>query len=187
MAIERVSASILKLLRDEYRRRGHNVQVTGFELISTEGIRAQTLNQVITLFLYRVEIDPAGRHTTIPGSTALEQKALSVELRYLLTAWFNQAPTQHQVLASCMSILGAHPILTRDRFETPVPWMADTEVKIVFDALPTEELMRIFDSLSAPYQLSVPLKVRPVLLEPMGEAALPPVATRAAAVGSMAL
>jgi len=180
MSLDVASLSIVAMLRREHALRSGEPRAD-FRLVSADAIQAG-LDEAVTLFLYRVDIDPSQRRVEVdtvgPSHEVSRRTTLAVEARYLLTAWFRDPVVQQRILARCMSILDARPTLSQDDLTAPIPWMDDDVIKIGFDTIDTEQLQRQFESLTVPYQPSVPLIVRRIRLEPLAREPVPMVKAR---------
>jgi hypothetical protein len=161
MFVAGASATLLRLLEDQLDATGGrgNYSVSVF---SSRNFVPGLTNQV-ALFLYRVDIDEARRQVELPRRTPTEPKrfALGLELSYLLTVWGSQsAEGEQQMLGRCMDILDRHPLLTGDLLAPGYPWEPSDALRVSIAQLSTEDMLRLWDSLEPPYQLSVPYLVR---------------------------
>lgn len=179
MSIAGAGLSLVGLLRRKYFERQGDLDDLTFSLFTTSDFDDAVVNHV-TLFLYRVDVDPARRHRDLsplrPGQP--QRWSLSVELRYLLTVWGNNAATEHRVLEECMSILDTHAMLSGDLLDTTFAWGEGASLTVALESMPTEDMMRIWDSLSPSYRLSIPYLVRTVLLQPTERTDAPVVDSR---------
>lgn len=164
MSIVSAGLSIKSLLEEEFRLR--NPSLSDFDFMLANGNKLDDkLDKAVTLYLYRVCVDPVQRHVELPrdaddraaGRTRL---SLSLELKFLLTVWAMDAEMEHFVLGECMSILDQHAILAGDGIHTKYPIDPDLTLKVTPDSLSNEDLLRLWDGLPAHYRLSVPYVVR---------------------------
>lgn len=161
MFIAGASASLRRLIEDQLAATGGG---DGYEvaLFSTRHFTGTITNQV-ALFLYRVGVDETRRSIDLPrlAPAAPRRTALGLELHYLLTVWGAQSAEGEQVmLARCMDILDRHALLSGPLLDPAYPWEADDGLRVAPAHLPTEDMLRLWDSLEPPYQLSVPYVVR---------------------------
>ena len=153
----------------------------GFALLSSgELVDFAPESTMLTLYLYRVGIDPHARNRKAPHQSASAPGfPLALELHFLLTVWSESAQAEHQVLAWAMRELHARPILDRSILSEEGGWDAADEVRIVPAELGNEDLMRIWDALAPSYRLSVPYVARVVRIDsPPAAIGRPVVATR---------
>lgn len=133
-------------------------------------------NGGLTLLLYRVDVDSTQRQPVNwtrppdPPNPPAKRYALGVELRYLLTAWSDDATMQQLVLGRALAALAGHPTFgTPDLVDTVGSvqniWRPEESFQFVPDELGTEDLYQLWESLHRQYELSVPFKARGVRLE----------------------
>jgi hypothetical protein len=165
MFIAGASATLRRLLEDQLVATGG---LTGYtiSLFSTRHFVA-SLTDRVALFLYRVEVDETRRHVELPrlAPMAPRRVALGLELHYLLTVWGGADPAGEQImLARCMDILDRHAVITGNLLDPGYPWEAEDGLRVSLSHLTTEDMLRLWDSLEPPYQISVPYVVRTVRL-----------------------
>ena len=161
MFIAGASATLRRLLEDQLIATGG---LDGYDvsLFSTRHFTGSITNRV-ALFLYRVEVDEARRNIDLPRltPTAPRRYALGLELHYLLTVWGKQNAEGEQVmLARCMDILDRHALVSGALLDPGYAWEPDDGLRVSLAHLSTEDMLRLWDSLEPPYQLSVPYVVR---------------------------
>ncbi len=161
MFIAGASASLRRLIEDQLVATGG---LDGYDvaLFSTRHFTGSITNRV-ALFLYRVEVDEARRNVDLPrlAPTAPRRYSLGLELHYLLTVWGKQNAEGEQVmLARCMDILDRHAVITGPLLDPAYPWEPEDGLRISLSHLSTEDMLRLWDSLEPPYQLSIPYVVR---------------------------
>lgn len=173
--IHLATASVVNLLNTEYALRYVGAPSVEFELVSTEDFpEADPLDTIkVTLYLYRVAIDPTKRHIELaPRAAGQPQRlALSLELHLLLTVWARSADYQQMVLARAMQILDEHAILGGDRLARPAlavgepdPWEPNATLALSIYEMSHEDMLRLWDGLAPSYRLSIPYALRNVRL-----------------------
>lgn len=179
MVIAGVGTSLIHLLRDEYQARHGGLEGLSFELFTTTSFEATPSNKV-SLFLYRIEIDPTRRHKDLPPRALGDPRrsALSVDLRYLLTVWVSDAEREHQVLQDCIEIFDKSAILQGPRLDPAYRWELDDTIRLSIDSLSHEDMTSLWDLLEPSYRLSIPYIVRSVTLSSVEQATAPPVLSR---------
>jgi hypothetical protein len=179
MTLAGVGKSLILLLRDGYQALHGGLEGLSFELFTTTSFESAPSNKV-SLFLYRLEIDPTRRHKELPPRTLSEppRSALSLDLRYLLTVWVGDAEREHQILQDCIEIFERHAIVSGPRLDSTYPWEPDDALRLSIDSVSHEDMMRLWDLLEPTYRLSVPYVVRSVRLGAVDRSAAPPVLSR---------
>jgi len=125
------------------------------------------LENRIALILYRVEADQTRRHVDLPRRAPNWQprQALGLELRYLLAIWGRaSAAGEHVMLGNCMQILEENAVVSGPLLSTAYTWEPRAALKVTIDLMTTHDLLRLWDSIDAAYQLSVPYLMRTVTL-----------------------
>ncbi|WP_437285456.1 DUF4255 domain-containing protein [Sorangium sp. So ce406] len=180
MMIAGIGKTLIHLLRDGYQDRHGGLQGLSFELFTTTSFEGVPANKV-SLFLYRVEIDPTRRYKEIPPATPADppRTALALDLRYLLTVWMADAEREHQILQDCIEILEERAIVSGPLLDPAYSWQPEDALRVYLDTLSHEDMMRLWDLLDPKYRLSVPYVVRTAKLSPATAAAsAPPVLAR---------
>lgn len=164
----------MRLLQESYRpdliEPATNLQ---FEVYGTEDFRDH-MAQGVSLFLYRVHLNATQRSPLVKDpSGGLRRELLPLDLHFFVTVWAPKASLQHAILGWAMRLLEDNPVLPSSllngvRADT---FRGDETVELIAGALTNEELMRIWDDLSADYQLSVPYVARVVRIESLRELA----------------
>lgn len=161
----------------------HPTKTVKAALVKTDDFDTNNGNSVIqqkapllSIFLYRVEIDPIMR-ASYAGIGSLDGRAhLPLDLHYLLTPWAEAAEFEHDILGSAMTCLETTPILQGPLLHPSSAWQPNEALQIGPEEIGTDQLMRIFDSLEAGYSTSIAYRVRVVRLDgSVGEP--PPTAT----------
>jgi hypothetical protein len=160
------SATLRRLLDDQLVATGGRGGFT-ISLFSTRHFVPGLTNRV-ALFLYRVEVDEVRRHVELPrlAPNAPRRMALGLELHYLLTVWGqgDAAESEQIMLARCMDILDRHALISGSLLDPGYAWEPDDALRVSLSHLTTEDMLRLWDSLEPPYQLSIPYVVRTVRL-----------------------
>lgn len=170
MSIDATSESLIKMIEKNYYH-DHNDHLDGlsFHSVTTNQFNQNPSDQV-TLFLYRIDVDRTKRHKEIyqVDLSAKPQKALALELHYLLTVWADKSDRQQSTLAYCMYLLDKFSILSGDLLQNinaTHEWYEGAEIKIQLESITNEDMLRLWDAVEPSYQLSVSYLVRTVLLQ----------------------
>lgn len=161
MFIAGASATLRRLIEDQLAITGG---LDGYDvsLLTTRDLTG-TISSKIGLFLYRVEVDETRRNIVLPRLTSDSPRriALGLELHYLLTVWgVKDAEGEQVMLARCMDILDRHALISGPLLDPAYPWEPADALRVSINHLTTEDMLRLWDSLEPPYQLSVPYVVR---------------------------
>ncbi len=127
----------------------------------------------VSLFLYRVYVNSNQRSPITRASDGTMKKSqLPLDLHFFMTVWAPKASLQHAILGWAMRTLEDRPIFPASLLNgvRQNVFRDDETVELITGELTNEELMRIWDDLSADYRLSVPYVARIVRIE----SSLPP-------------
>lgn len=177
-AIAATGETVVRFLKSSFPAAGGPVieQVTT-RMFSQDGNpqSVTSANGGLTLLLYRVDVDATQRQPiswtkTADPTAPAKRYALGVELRYLVTAWADEATMQQLVLGRAMSALAAHATFAAADLVDAIGgvteiWRPEESFQFVPDELGTEDLYQLWESLGRQYELSVPFKARGVRLE----------------------
>ena len=180
MSIPGVGTTLVRVLETRYKERHGELEGLSFELFTTADFEGGSPLNKVSLFLYRVEIDPTQRHrelapATLGGPTRV---SLSLNLRYLLTVWTKDAEREHQILQDCIEIFERDAIVSGALLNPTYTWESDAALKVTLDSVSHEDMMRLWDLLDPKYRLSIPYQVRTVRLAPVDQPIAPPVTAR---------
>ena len=174
-AIRSVGTSLATYLDHAYRDAVFPSGVTkpdcAFTLTSIGGVRApQTppndASVRVLMFLYRASINQHLRNvgrTLAPGARPVP---LSVDLHYLFTFWAPSAENEQLLLAWTMRQLHTVPVLDASILSTEAAWTSEDVIQLIPEEIPTEDLMRIWDTLEPDYRLSLSYIARVVRIDP---------------------
>lgn len=189
MSLPGAARSVVDLLTAQYAVRFPADPQPTFGLIGPSALD-DTLNDRVTVFVYRVEQDATRRHHELPpvqhNGTLQRRFSLMVDVRFLLTAWMTDPEGELSVLARCMEILDEHPVLSGPLLAAAYRWDPEAALRVSLDHLPMEDSLRLWDALSPSFRLSIPYVIRTVRLGPAVVTEGPPVgvAARVHASGS---
>lgn len=167
-AIHSVGDSIVTFLRNTYPSTlyGNNAPACEFELLASSQLSAEPAEDGrMRLLLYRVTMNEHARQA--PGRLGrTDSGALSLDLHYLLSAWFPNAEDEHVAFAWTLRQLHLHPVLDASSLTPAAGWAPDEIIQLVPAELSTEDLMRIWDAVVPSYRLSASFVARVVRLDP---------------------
>ena len=146
------------------------------ELVNTRRLQeigeATNPTPLITLYLYRIDVDKSVRASWSAVGSVEGRGRLPLNLHYLLTAWAGDAVTEQRLMGRALQALETTPVLTGPLLLAPAGlpadepgWEAQEAVYLGIEDLSTEALMRIFDTLPVDHQLSVPYCARVVRID----------------------
>ena len=131
----------------------------------------------LSVFLYRVDFNKAMRAAWSAAATLDGRAHLALDLHYLLTPWSDNAQHEHRILGRAMQSLEETPILAGPLLDPSGGWATNEALQLAMEEVPTEALMRTFDSLPTDYRLSVPYIARVLRLDGREARPEPPVRT----------
>ena len=120
----------------------------------------------VQIFLYHVNVDPHLRNSGRLVARDMTPPPLSVALHYLFTFWSTSAENEHLVLAWTMLHLQETSLLDATVLSSEAGWTAEEIVQLVPEELSTSEVMRIWDTLTPKFRLSLGYVARVVRIEP---------------------
>lgn len=168
-AISAVTQGVVNLLRSSY-----NSDILGTELnfaaLVAPNFTTNPPMPGISLFLYRVVLNgsyrqPAGQ---MRPDGQREPTRLPLDLHFILTAWAEEASTQHDIAGWMMRIIEDTPILPGPFLNLTVPdaFRPDETVEIVVGEIDSEDLFLLWERLVPnSYQLSVPYIARNIWVD----------------------
>jgi hypothetical protein len=131
----------------------------------------------LSVFLYRVDFNKAMRAAWSAVGSVDGRAHLALDLHYLLTPWSDNAQHEHRILGRAMQFLDETPVLSGPLLDPVGGWAPNEGLQMVLEEVPTEALMRTFDSLPTDYRLSVPYIARVLRLDGREARPDPPVRT----------
>jgi hypothetical protein len=156
-------------------------------LVRTEDFDPKATTSVIqrpgvSIFLYRVDFNKTMRAAWSAVGHQDGRSHLPLDLHYLLTAWGDNAEHEHAILGRAMQCLDGVPVLTGPLLHQSGDWSDDEAIQMLLEEIPTEAVMRMFDSLPLDYRLSVPYVVRVIRIDGRDTRVAPDVTTAIAGV-----
>ena len=143
-------------------------QTTVATLARTEDFRdgaGRLVPPCLSIFLYRVEQNKTMR-AAWSGVGSLDGTGhLPLDLHYMITPWARDPELEHRILGRAMQCLEATPILAGPLLTPGGDWAPNEAVQLVLEEVPTEWVMRTFDSLPVDFKLSVPYCARVVRID----------------------
>lgn len=167
-AIQTTCDAVMRLLEESYSPGLIEPQLNlQFEVYGADDFKNHMVAGV-SLFLYRVYINTNQRSPITRASDGTMKKSqLPLDLHFFLTVWAPKASLQHAILGWAMRTLEDRPIFPAALLNgvRQNVFRDDETVELIAGELTNEELMRIWDDLSADYRLSVPYVARIVRIE----------------------
>lgn len=119
----------------------------------------------ISVFIYQVGVDRVQR--TLPPAEPDRRRPLPVAIAFLLTAWAQDASTEHILLGWAMRAIDDNPILSSGFLNAAVAgvFRAEETVELVAAELTNDEIFQLWQALPTSLQLSVPYVARVLRLE----------------------
>lgn len=170
-AIAAVGASLVRLLDHAFAEAPPVAgNTTRAGLARTDDLDTTARSQLIgshglTLLLYRVEPNATMRAAWGAAGGAAGRARLALDLHYLLTPWSTSAPFEQAILGRAMQALDETPLLAGALLDAAGGFVANEALQVAHEELSNEALMRVFDSLTVDYRLSVAYVVRVVRID----------------------
>ncbi len=165
-----VGRSLERVLSAAFAEPDFSVPGTRAVLARTEDFTSTNLINAIpppalSVFLYRVDFNKTMRAAWSAVGYHDGRSHLPLDLHFLLTPWADNAQDEHAILGKTLELLERHPTLSGPMLHPLGQWQPHEAVQLVLEDVPTEAVMRTFDSLPTDYKLSVPYIARVVRLE----------------------
>lgn len=147
-----------------------NGSVTKAVLTTTVDLDQDNVNSLVappalSIFLYRIDSNKTVRAAWSGVGTYNGRGYLPLDLHYLLSAWADNAEHEHLILGRALQCLETTPMLSGPLLHGSGGWSTNESVQLIMEDIPTEALMRTFDSLPVKYRLSVPYVARVVRID----------------------
>ena len=132
-----------------------------FELYQPSNLQSPPMDEGISLFLYRIEINAGLRN--MPNRTGLDgisrRAPLPLDLHYFLTVWAKDVVKQQRILGLVMQTLADSPVLSADRLnnfgpETDV-FRPDETVELIFNSLSLQDVSNLWNA----FKISLPVSL----------------------------
>ncbi len=168
-AIHSFGSSLATYLGNRYPSDLRENHACSFKVLSSgEMARLEDDNPGLTLglYLYRITINEHMRNSPVVSHLTISEPGLIVDLHYLAVIWSNSPVSEHLLAAWVMLETSSHPVMDLSCLSSDGGWKKDETVQLSIAELPTEDMMRIWDSLAPSYRLSIPYVARGVRIEP---------------------
>lgn len=119
----------------------------------------------ISVFVYQVTVDQVQR--TLPPAKKDHRRPLPLRMAFLLTAWGQDASTEHALLGWGMRAIADNPVLSSGflNFATPGAFDADETVDLSPIELSNDEIFQLWQVLPTSLQLSAAYAARVLRVE----------------------
>lgn len=167
-AIHSFGSSLASYLGNRYPSDLRENHACSFKLLSSgemATLEDDDPSLTLGLYLYRITINEHMRNSPIPSGLTIAEPGLIVDLHYLAVIWSNSPVSEHLVAAWMMLETSRHPVMDLSCLSADGGWEKDETVQLSIAELSTEDLMRIWDSLTPSYRLSIPYVARGVRIE----------------------
>ena len=151
-------------------------------LVRTEDFDKANLSTAIgtpalSIFFYRVDFNKTMRAAWSSVAHVEGRVHLPLDLHFLITPWALNAEDELRILGRAMDCLEQHPILSGPLLHPSGGFAPNETLQLVLEDVPTEAVMRTFDSLPTEYKLSVPYIARVARIDARDRVVLPSVTT----------
>ena len=114
----------------------------------------------LSIFLYRIDLNKTMRAAWSAVGSQDGLGHLPLDLHYMLTPWASDPELEHRIVGRAMQCLETTPILSGPLLTPAGGWAPNEGVQMLLEDVPTEWVMRTFDSLPTDFKLSVPYLAR---------------------------
>jgi hypothetical protein len=114
----------------------------------------------LSIFLYRIEFNKTMRAAWSAVGSQDGLGHLPLDLHYMLTPWASDPELEHRIIGRAMQCLETTPILSGPLLTPAGGWAITEGIQMLVEDVPTEWIMRTFDSLPTDFKLSVPYLAR---------------------------
>ncbi|EOD67832.1 DUF4255 domain-containing protein [Amycolatopsis vancoresmycina] len=137
---------------------------------------------MLTVFLYEIAEDPASRNrppvrSLPPDPPRTRKPPMALLLRYLITPWGGDQPTQHRMLGRALQVFYDDAILDGPQLSGSLAGTTDA-LHLSLTALTLDQKSWVWYAIQKPYRLSLNYEVRVVNLDVATELAVRPVRSR---------
>ncbi len=158
-AIAVIGQTVLGLLADNIPKT--EFANARFELYQTANFTTAPMEEGISLFLYRVEINAGLRN--LPAQIGLDgvprRPPLPLDLYYLLTIWAKDVVKQQRILGWAMRVLEDAPVLSAARLNNFGPerdvFLPHEKIEIIYNSLSLQDLSNLWSA----FKVSLPMSV----------------------------
>lgn len=119
----------------------------------------------LSLFLYRVDVNKTMRASWSSEANARGMALLPLDFHFLFIPWGDDAEQEHRIIGRTLQCLEDTPILSGPFLDPVTNWREGESIQVCIEELPTEDIMRTFDSLPIDYKLCIPYVARILVLE----------------------
>lgn len=121
---------------------------------------------LLSVYLYRITEDPFMKnHISVEGTGGrIRKPPMALDLYYLITPLLKAPRDQQIVLGKIMQVLYDRPTLEGPDLAGSLATSGDN-VRVVFNAVPLQEVSWVWQALETPYRLSVNYTVRVTMLD----------------------
>jgi Pvc16 N-terminal domain len=114
----------------------------------------------LSIFLYRIDFNKTMRAAWSAVGSHDGLGHLPLDLHYMLTPWASDPELEHRIVGRAMQSLETTPILSGPLLTPAGGWAPNEGVQVLLEDVPTEWVMRTFDSLPTDFKLSIPYVAR---------------------------
>ena len=109
----------------------------------------------LSIFLYRIDYNKTTRAAWSAVGSQDGLGHLPLDLHYMLTPWARDPELEHRIIGRAMQCIETTPLLTGPLLTPAGGWAPNEGVQLLLEDVPTEWVMRTFDSLPTDFKLSV--------------------------------
>ena len=137
-----------------------------------------TTSLSVTVFLYRIAVNPTLRNTQRPPlpNGRMSRPLVPLELGLFITPWARETRDEHRLIGRIIQALYDHSEMGPADLQG-TSWEPGDTVSLILESQPTEEHFRIWETTELPYRLSLTYQARVIGIEPGITSAVPVVAS----------
>jgi hypothetical protein len=152
------------------------VNANDIVLSTPDDFQATPSNPTITVFLYRITLNPEMRNgpRRVLADGRVTRPLLPVDLHFMITAWARDTRGELAIAGRILQVLYDRAELGPADLQGN-SWERDDTVQLVLESLPIEEHYRVWDTTDVPYRLSLTYMARVVGIAPTDALRVAPV------------
>jgi len=175
-SIHAIGAGIVHYLNQSFQfdhqteESNSSVPVCNFQLLSSAEVNRESLNDTVSFYLYRINVNEHLRNRQrIPSERY--GTSLYVDLYYLCSFWFSNAEREQEMLAWVMHKMYHRQMLSNADTQPGSGFEMGDHINVYHVDLPFDEMSRIWSTLMPKYRLSLAYVARSVRIAELSSAA----------------
>lgn len=129
------------------------------------GHGAQLSRPAACIFVYRIDVNHATRAGWSAQGHIDGRSHLPLDIHFLVSALGKSAEQELGLLGMATGCLEERPVLAPPQLDQKADFAPGETVQVLFDEVPPDVILRVFEALSATYRVSVPYLARVVRID----------------------